>query len=93
MPRRESLEAGGRKEPPFTSFSDLGKPGVQDILKRFARKLLKSDDIEDLVQNTNVKALENRESFQEKTNLLSWLYRIMQNSFLDDTRQIGRAHV
>lgn len=52
-------------------------------LNRFAMKLCKNAaDAEDLVQTTIVKALSNREKFQDDTKPFSWLSRIMYNTFV-----------
>lgn len=51
-------------------------------LRNFARRFCKQEgDVEDLVQDTVVKALGNIDKFQEGTRLKSWLFTIMRNAF------------
>lgn len=48
----------------------------------FARRLARQEpDVEDLVQDTILRALAARASFSEGTNLKSWLFTIMRNAF------------
>ena len=58
---------------------------VSKYLRPFAVKL--THDIEsakDLVQETMLKAITNREKFEVGTNLKAWLYTIMRNTFITD---------
>ncbi|PST19305.1 RNA polymerase subunit sigma [Rhizobium sp. JAB6] len=51
-------------------------------LRNFARRFYASpNDIDDLVQETIVKALANLDKFEEGTRLKSWLFTIMRNAF------------
>lgn len=45
---------------------------------------------DDLVQNTVIKALENRDKFQAGTNLRAWMFTIMRHRFLNDIRIYNR---
>ena len=55
---------------------------LRPALQAFARRLLRQDtDVDDLVQETIVKALSARDRFQDGTNLKAWLFTIMRNSF------------
>lgn len=63
----------------------------QDVLKYFALKLTTDiDDAEDLLQETFLKALKYRDKFEEHTNLKSWLYTIMKNTFINNYRRSVR---
>ena len=42
------------------------------------------DDAKDLVQETMLKALTNRDKFKSGTNLKAWLYTIMRNTFINN---------
>lgn len=58
-------------------------------LRRFAFSLTGSRDrADDLLQTTCEKALRGLESWQTGTRLDSWLYRIMQNAWIDDMRKV-----
>lgn len=46
----------------------------------------KRHDAEDLLQETMLRAFAGFESFREGTNLMSWLYRIMHNVWVDGYR-------
>jgi RNA polymerase sigma-70 factor (ECF subfamily) len=49
-----------------------------------------SADAEDLVQETMLRAYTAFASFQDGTNLKAWLYRIMQNAWIDEHRKRQR---
>jgi RNA polymerase sigma-70 factor, ECF subfamily len=54
-----------------------------DRLYNFARWLTRNtEEAEDLVQETYVKALKGFSSFQLGTNFRAWMYRILRNTFL-----------
>lgn len=53
-------------------------PALRSFAYRFHRS---RSDAEDLVQETLVKALANLDKFQEGTNLKSWMFTIMRNTF------------
>lgn len=49
-----------------------------------------SDDAKDLVQETLLKALSNREKFKPDTNIKAWLYTIMRNTFINNYNKITK---
>jgi RNA polymerase sigma factor (sigma-70 family) len=60
-------------------------------LKPFALKLTRdTDDANDLLQDTMVKAFTNRDKFTEGTNLKAWLYTIMKNTFITNYQRMVR---
>ena len=60
-------------------------------LKSFAVKLCRNEArAEDLVQETFMRALKNRKSFAEGTNLDAWLFTICKNLFRSDIRKHQR---
>ncbi len=66
---------------------------LQDHLGFFARSLTQdSEEARDLVQDTNVKALINRDKFQDNTNLKAWTYTIMKNTFINRYRRAVKAN-
>lgn len=46
-----------------------------------------SDDAKDLLQETTLKALENRQKFMENTNFNAWVFTIMRNIFINNYRK------
>jgi RNA polymerase sigma-70 factor (ECF subfamily) len=68
--------------PQSGSFEELAMP-LFDQLYNFARWLTRNtEEAEDLVQETYVKALKGFSSFQLGTNFRAWMYRILRNTFL-----------
>jgi RNA polymerase sigma-70 factor (ECF subfamily) len=68
--------------PQSDSFEELAMP-LFDQLYNFARWLTRNtEEAEDLVQETYVKALKGFCSFQLGTNFRAWMYRILRNTFL-----------
>ncbi len=57
------------------------------VYKLLSRLTGNRHDAEDLSQETFLKAMERRESFQAGTNLRAWLLRIATNAFLDRQRR------
>ncbi len=65
--------------------------GLQKNLKYFAYTLTSNyEDAQDLVQETYLKALTNREKFTDNTNLKAWTFTIMKNTFINNYRQSVR---
>ncbi len=62
-------------------------------LKPFALRLTKdSEDANDLLQDTLVKAFLNREKYADGTNLKAWLYTIMKNTFITNFQRMVRRN-
>lgn len=58
-------------------------------LKPAALKLTKSsEEANDLVQETLLKAMRNMDKFREGTNIKAWLYTIMRNTFITHYHRI-----
>ena len=77
----------------------VGDPMQRDLvallprLRRFARGLAGSlDAADDLVQQACERALVNRAQWQPGTRLDSWMYRIVQNLWIDQVRTSSRWH-
>ncbi len=51
-----------------------------------------SDDADDLVQDTMLKAITYYTKFAEGTNLKGWLYTIMKNTFINNYRRITKIN-
>lgn len=57
-------------------------------LSRFATKLTKSDEkARDLLQETFLKVLSNRDKYREEQNFRAWVYTILKNQFINDYRK------
>lgn len=66
---------------------------LQENLAYFARSLTANEEeAKDLVQDTNFKALTNRDKFQPDTNLKAWTYTIMKNTFINNYRRKVKAN-
>lgn len=67
---------------------------AQNELHRFAIRLTADEEeANDLMQETSLKALDNREKFQVGTNFKGWLYTIMRNLFINNYRKASRDRV
>lgn len=66
---------------------------LQKNLKYFAYTLTSNyEDAQDLVQETYLKALSNRDKFADDTNLKAWTFTIMKNTFINNYRQNVRSN-
>jgi RNA polymerase sigma-70 factor, ECF subfamily len=75
---------------PLAGFEDLAMP-LFDSLYNFARWTTRnSNDAEDLVQETYLKALRNFASFRPGTNFRAWMFQILRNTFLSSCSKLGR---
>src|ERR1700722_18534160 len=71
-------------------FEELAMP-LFDSLYNFARWLVhNSNDAEDLVQETYLKALRSFASFQRGTNFRAWIFQILRNTFLSSCSKLDR---
>lgn len=60
-------------------------------LSRYGRKfLLSTENIEDLVQETFLKAYQNIQSFDAKLKFSPWIYRIAHNIFINEIKKQTR---
>ncbi len=76
--------------PPLAGFEELAMP-LFDSLYNFARWIERdSNDAEDLVQETYLKALRGFASFQPGTNFRAWMFRILRNTFLSSRTKFER---
>lgn len=63
----------------------------KDSLQRFAFFYTRDEeDAADLVQDTLLKAIRYAKRFEEGTNLKSWLFTILKNTFLNNYKKRGR---
>ena len=65
--------------------------GMQTELHRFALKLTAdSEEANDLLQETSLKALDNEDKYTPDTNFKGWIYTIMRNIFINNYRKVVR---
>src|ERR1700721_1311212 len=75
---------------PLAGFEEFAMP-LFDPLYNFARWLVRnSNDAEDLVQETYLKALRSFASFQPGTNFRAWMFQILRNTFLSSRSRLDR---
>ena len=74
----------------MAGFEDLAMP-LFDSLYNFAGWLSHdSNDAEDLVQETYLKALRSFASFRPGTNFRAWMFQILRNTFLSSCSKLER---
>ena len=62
-----------------------------DALYNYALKMTgSSDDANDLVQETYLKAFRFFDKFEQGTNSKAWMFRILKNSYINDYRKIKK---
>ena len=82
--------SSSQDDQPLAGFEELAMP-LFDSLYNFARWLANnSNDAEDLVQETYLKALRSFASFQLGTNFRAWMFRILKNTFLSSCSTVER---
>src|ERR1700727_3469061 len=82
--------SSSRADQPMAEFEELAMP-VFDPLYNFARWLVhNSNDAEDLVQETYLKALRSFASFEPGTNFRAWIFQILKNTFLGSCSKLER---
>lgn len=66
---------------------------LESKLGYFARSLtLDSESAKDLLQETMLKAISNRDKFQGDKNLKAWVFTIMKNTFINNYRRSVRSN-
>jgi RNA polymerase sigma factor (sigma-70 family) len=66
---------------------------LKGSLELFTRKFtMNKMESEDLVQDTVLKALLNKDKFRMNTNLKGWLFTIMRNTFINNYRKSQQAN-
>jgi RNA polymerase sigma-70 factor, ECF subfamily len=90
-----TLRAAGARSPEAAVVHDLFKRQLLDHIPRlrgFALSLTRNaEEADDLVQDVLLRAWRARESFEMGTNLQAWLFRILRNTFYNDTVVKRRA--
>src|SRR3954467_15826304 len=65
-------------------FEKAAMPYVDSLYKTAYRMTRNSEDAEDLVQETYLKAYKYYDKFEEGTNFKAWLFKIMKNTFINN---------
>jgi len=66
---------------------------LQSNMLNFAYVLTSNrDDAYDLLQDTMLKVLDNRDKYVENTNFKGWVFTIMRNIFINNYRRIVRSN-
>jgi len=68
-------------------FHEEFMPHINSMYNFAYRLTFDSDDANDLVQDTYMKAFRFIDSFEKGTNAKAWLFRILKNSFINDYRK------
>jgi len=64
---------------------------LQNNMRNFAFSLtLNKDEAEDLLQDTTLKVLDNKDKFTDNVNFKGWVLTIMKNIFINNYRKIVR---
>ena len=67
--------------------------GLQPTLKLYTRRFTNDkEESEDLLQDTILKALANKDKFIPNSNYKAWLYTIMKNTFINKYRKKSRLN-
>jgi RNA polymerase sigma-70 factor (ECF subfamily) len=75
-------EDGMRNDDPETGFTEAELLEQIPAVRNFARRFHPAPgDLDDLVQETLTKAIANSDKFRRGTQLRSWLFTILRNSF------------
>lgn len=64
---------------------------LQDNMLNFAYSLTENkEEAEDLLQDTTLKVLTNKDKYVENTNFKGWVFTIMRNIFINNYRKVVR---
>jgi RNA polymerase sigma-70 factor, ECF subfamily len=79
---QESNGADHREE-----FEQIAVPYMAALYNQALHLTMNSDDAQDLLQETYLKAYRFWDSFEKGTNIRGWLYQIMKNSYINHYRK------
>jgi len=81
MAKQETIHDAG------WNFEAAAMPFVDALYNTAYRMTRNSEDAEDLVQETYLKAYKYYDKFSEGTNFKAWLFKIMKNTFINNYRK------
>lgn len=66
--------------------------GIQDNMRSLALSLTSNmDDAEDLIQETSLRVLKNKDKFTDNVNFKGWVLTVMRNMFINNYHRIARS--
>ncbi len=74
------------------AFAEVVRQYSEPLYWKIRRLVLSHDDADDVLQNAFIKAWTNLDSFEGKSKLSTWLYRIAVNEALDFLRRQKNIH-
>jgi RNA polymerase sigma-70 factor (ECF subfamily) len=84
---RETLKGG---QASFQLLVERYQERIFSLARHYTRNPV---DVEDLVQDTFLKAFSRLDTFQRQSSFFTWLYRIAVNTILDGIKRRGRSPV
>ncbi len=75
------------QQPRSWDFQGAAMPYLDSLYNTAYRMARNSEDAEDLVQETYLKAYKYYDKFQEGTNFKAWLFKILKNTFINSYRK------
>jgi len=72
-------------------FEAAAMPFVDSLYNTAFRMTRNSEDAQDLVQETYLKAFRYYDKFQEGTNFKAWLFKILKNTFINNYRKAQKT--
>ncbi|MGE5401398.1 MAG: sigma-70 family RNA polymerase sigma factor [Ignavibacteriales bacterium] len=87
MPAIANLNISAEDRQKYIDFEREALPHMNALYNFALRMTGSSDDADDLVQETFLKAFRFFDKFEKGTNCKAWLFRILKNSYINDYRK------
>jgi RNA polymerase sigma-70 factor, ECF subfamily len=87
MSQGETMKSAEMTQEQGWDFEQAAMPYVDSLYNTAYRMTRNSEDAEDLVQETYLKAYKYYDKFEEGTNFKAWLFKIMKNTFINNYRK------